>query len=376
MIYTHEVSIAMGNSTEWQWVRAVDGYDVSNDMLTPADSLSARVPCSAAMYKLARPDNQIQLFIDGVRVFHGIIDDRRRSMRKSEGSMVEVTARCKVGRLVDECAPMFTLEGLGLIDLVTKLVAPLFTVTTSNATNRRLIVGPRLRKHSAEPPISVGKGNKRKVEPGDRVWDLMQYFLEEEGVLAWSTADGKQIVVGKPNYKQPAQWFIVIPEPRSTDSVDGNVIEVDRIESLAERYSKITVVGSHKTSASERAVVVDGPGADGIGDHFQIRKRLIVHDPGIHNRPNARQRAEREQAERDGRGDMMQVTMAGHGQTFGIAERPALYAFDTIAHVIDAEIEHEADWYITGVRYTGAKSSPQRTTLSLVPVGTDLRMAG
>ena len=78
----------------------------------------------------------------------------------------------------------------------------------------------------------------------------MQQLAEEEGVLAWSTADGNQIVVGKPNYPQPAQWFIVIPEPL----VDGlRRQQRDRgrpMSRTAERYSERSPSSVSKHSAS------------------------------------------------------------------------------------------------------------------------------
>lgn len=384
MIKVHNVSIAIGDAARWQWVDAVEGYSIAIDMLRPADAVTLRLPASLDMWELCKPDKRVNVFIDGTRVFSGIIDERKRTLRKSEGSLIEISARDKVGRLIDESAPLITYRGLGIVDLARKLASPLFDVTTSNASNRRLIVGPRLRQHSKEPPIDTGKGMKRKVQPGESIWQVLHFFLEESALLAWSSADGKNLIIGRPNYTQPAQWFFVSAGRDSRRALDTNVMEVEHVESFAERYSLIIAVGSKPGTATQygnsvtglRGIWKDGPNADGTGADFAIRKRLIVSDDGVGSTKGAQDRADREAAERNATGRRMRLVVAGHGHSFGDQQQPALYAVDTIARVIDEEIELEEDWFITGLRFRGSRSSGQTTDLDLVPVGTDLRMAG
>jgi prophage tail gpP-like protein len=373
VIAPHEISIAVGNEASWQWSNAVDSYDFTSDMLAAADSFRLRFRFDADMWNLCEKDNAVQVFIDGVRVYYGLIDDRERLKARGKNE-IEIAGRDRGGRLLDESAPLFSLRGLGILDLARKIVPSPLKVVASNLENRRLLVGPRLKSHSKEPAIDTGKGAKRKVEPGESRWQILQHFLEEAGCLAWVTADGRSLVVGKPNYQQQPQWVFLCPKDDSPNASQGNVLELRRRESIAERYSKITVVGAYPNSTGTSYSWRDGPNDDGTGKTFRVPKRLIVQDDGIGSQKAAKTRAEREAAERDGQGTTLSIVVPGHGISFGDGSRPEVYCFDTIANVVDEDIGADERWYITRCTYSGSKSGVgQRTEIEMVPVGTDLR---
>lgn len=381
MIPEHDVRIALGDASGWDWVRPAS-YEVSCDMLNPADAISLSFPFSSELWPLAAPDRLVNVIIDGTRVFSGIVDDRRYTLRKSEGAAIHITARDKIGRLIDESAPLIRFRSLGILDLGRKLAGHAFEIVLSNAENRRLIVGPKLKHHSREPAIArFVQGAHRKVEPGESIWQVLSYFLEEAALLAWSTADGTQLVIGKPNYSQQAQWLFVAAASGSQRKFDANILEVDYQQSLAERYSQITVMGAHpgedgEPGATRRGIAVNGPGPAGIGKDFEIKKALLLKDDAIRSAAHAKDRAGREMAERDGRGTRLRIVMPGHGEVYGPGQQSALYAFDTVAHVLVEQPGIESDWYVTGVNYRGSREAGQTTEIDLVPVGTDLRMAG
>lgn len=373
MITPHEISIAVGNESAWQWSNAVDSYDFTSDMLAAADSFRLRFRFDREMWNLCEKDNAVQVFIDGVRVYYGLIDDRDRFKARGKNE-IEIAGRDRGGRILDESAPLLSLRGLGIVDLAKKLAPSPLKVVTSNLENRWLLVGPKLKSHSKEPAIDTGRGAKRKVEPGESRWQILQHFLEEAGCLAWVTADGRSLVIGKPNYQQQPQWIFVCPSADSPNANEGNVLELHRHESIAERYAKITVVGAYPNSTGTSYTWRDGPNADGTGKTFRVPKSLIVQDDGIGSAKAAKARAEREAAERDGQGKTLRLVVPGHGARGADGERTSIYCFDTIANVVDEDIEADERWYVTRCTYSGSKSPVgQRTELEMVPVGTDLR---
>lgn len=381
---THKVTIAIGNANRWGYVPQIRDYDFSSDMMEATDAFSLQLPTTSELWALSKPDNAINVFIDNIRVYSGIIDDRIRRLSKAEGSLIQINGRDKVGRLVDESAPLIQFAGLGIVDLAQKLCEDLLSVTTSNATNRRLIAGGASRKVTSEPPIERGKQAPKKVDPGETRWQVLQHFLEESGLLAWATADGSGLVIGKPNYTQSPLWSFLVAKPNSSRAHEHNVMDLDYRDALAERYSTITAVGATKGSKSSygsgvtqnRGTATNGPGPDGIGKDFRLKKRLIVQDDGIHSPADAAKRAVREMAERDSHGKEIILATPGHGQREKPGGPVSLFTFDTIARVDDEEIDEAADWYVTGVRYSGDRSAGQRTTLRMIPVGSDLRMGG
>lgn len=378
MIFPHVIRIAVGDENRWQWTQAIESYEIVADMMEVSDGTRMRFRFERELWDMCKPDRGVNVFIDDVQVFSGLIDERLRTKKKGTNE-IEISARDKAGRMLDESARLIKLRGLGIVDLATKLVSPLLSVTTSNATNRRIVVGPRLKQHSKEPAIDTGKGAKKKVEPGETVWQVLSHFLEEGNLIAWCTADGKQLVLGKPNYQQQPQWRFMVPSAGSPNVAEGNVEEIERKESIADRYSIVVAVGAHPGSTGRVGIAKNGPNADGTGLDFRVRKRLIVKDDGIGSAGDAKKRAEREMQERDGRGKSLVLRVPGHGATFGPEQRPALFAFDTIATVVDEDIDAVEDWYITRVVWSGKKGdgpgAGQRTELGCVPVGTDLRIA-
>lgn len=376
--YPHRITYAIGNEGRWRFFPEIDRYDIACDMLDPADAISLSVPFRKDVWELVRGDNLVNVWIDDQRVFSGIIDDRERTVSR-EGSQVAFTARDKVGRLIDESAPLIRLEGLGIVDLAVRLVEGDLKVETSNATNRRLVTGAGGKRIAREPAIDRGATAKRKVEPGESKWAVLHHFLEEARLLAWASADGSTLVIGRPNYQQPAQWTFAVPAHDDLDA--GGILSYRRKESLAERYSRIDVLRTIPGSEEEygerlrqRGTARNGPAADGTGRDFRLPKRLTIRDDRG-RAGSADDRARQEMAERDAGGNEVAISVWGHGQRPHAAAAPALYTFDTIADVDDQEIRERGAWYVTSVRYQGSKDEGQRTDLRMVPIGTDLRMA-
>jgi prophage tail gpP-like protein len=376
--YPHRVTYAIGNEGDWRFFPEIDRYDIACDMLDPSDGVQLVVPWSADVWALTKGDNQLNIWIDEQRVFSGIIDDRERNVSRS-GSTVSISARDKAGRLVDESAPLIRFEGLGIVDLAQKLAGSLFQVTTSNATNRRLVTGRGGKTTTREPAIDRTPKAARKVEPGDSKADVLKHFLELGELIAWATSDGKSLVIGKPNYQQPVQWAFTISKPSSWNTTD--VISYARRQSQAERYARIDAIGTLRGSEEDfgekvrhRGSAKNGPNADGTGKDFRLPKRLIVHDDRM-RAGGANDRAKREMAERDAAGNGATLEVWGHGRQPPGGTGMAIFAFDTLADIDDQEIPERGTWFLTAVRYMGGKDEGQTSELKMVPIGTDLRMA-
>jgi len=378
--------------------RAVDGfvytrfddvveYSVTNDMLEIADPWDIQLPMSLTAWQHAAPDSPIIIEINGAPVLTGLIDDSNRSYTRS-GSTLRLSGRDRGGRLVDESAPLIGLGGLGILELGQKMAGKWFNeITLQNTTNRRLRGGAaRLATVSREPAIDVGASPKKRITPGETRSQVIEYYLEKSGLVAWSSADGRQFVIGRPNYDQEPQFQILAPKPGSKRPPGMDAIELSHKESTAERYARITVMGAGAgddvndgPNVRRRFTVKQGPNEDGTGGSFIVPKELIVLDEDMRTARETRERAERELALRESTALDATALMEGHSQPMADG-RAANWTTDRMVRLIDEEIEARGNpksWIITKVVFAGSRGSGRTTQLTLVPKGTDLRsMAG
>jgi prophage tail gpP-like protein len=371
----HNVAIRIGNARIDTW----SDYEIECDLLRPADAFRVTLPgARRAVWDLCAPDELVQILIDDTIVMTGFIDDRRRAVDRS-GSFLAVTGRDKSGRLVDESMPLGEIRGLALLELAKRCTGPWFPrIVESNADNRRSMrgTGARHARAAAEPHVDLSYRSEKRVLPGESRWSVLASALEEAGAIAWSTADGRALVVGLPNHDQEPQVRFFLPRRGSRRAAEGNVLSLTLEDSVAERYSQITVVGSGRGSDEDfgepvlrrAGVAKDGPRPDGTGRAFLAPKHLLVADHDLRSVRLATVRAAREMAERDSTGRRLHIVARGH------AQEGALYVPDTIAAIEDEEIGLAGHFLITAVTFRHARLGGETTALSMVPKGTVLRL--
>lgn len=385
----HEVRVVLGSDQLFPQTSALcESIDVTCDMLSFADEFALSFPFTRDYWELSKPDSEVQVYIDDVRVLTGFVDVQKRVGSRGEGSSILIQGRDRGGRLVDESAPFVTYGGLGILELATQIVDPWFTtVSLSNARNRALIRGRgrRLAPAAAEPPIFTDRKAQRKVEPGEGRADVLAYFLDQSGLLAWSSADGREFIVGKPNHDQAPQWRFLAASEGSIRAGEANVERFEVTNSVGERYARIQVCGtsqgdsaSYGANVTKRTAVVknNALSLDGTGIDFQHPKSLVIADNDIKSAAQAKVRAEREMKLRDASAREIELTVPGYGQVLGgdPAARPALYCFDTVARWEDEEADERGDYLVTRARFATDRQGGQWSLLSMVPRGTELRV--
>lgn len=378
---SHNVAIRIGGYQIQNWTR----YDIELNMLEPADGfeLSLGKPSREA-WDLCTPDAYVQIMVDDVVVVSGYLDEREWSDSGKEPTRLAVRGRDKAGRLVDESMPLVSFRGLGIQQLAEKVAGIgeeyqwFDEVILSNAENRRLLrgpVAPRIRV-SKEPAIVQEERPPKRVNPGESRWQVLQFFLERAELLAWSTADGRALVVGLPNYEQePAYRFFVAAE-RSDRAAEGNVKACTIHDSVGDRYSEITCVGTPRTDGGEGRVyrketARNGSMSHGTGADFTVPKRLLLADDDVDTAKEARARAAREMAKRDAEGHKVSLVVKGHTQTLD-GRRTALFAPDTMALFEHEETGVKGSYLITRVQFTDDRDEGEITRLDLVPKGAAL----
>jgi prophage tail gpP-like protein len=379
----HTVAVRVGGKVIEGWSE----YQVELDMLQPADAFSLSIgPARKAVVDLCCPDAEVRVILDGTTILTGYIDEPERTVGRG-GSKIAIRGRDKSGRLVDESAPLVSFGSTSIQELAKQMAAPWFDdVVLSNTKNRDLLRGydedgAPLARASREPAIDTAPKAKRKVSPGDTRWKVLEHFLTMAEVLAWSTGDGRHLVIGLPNYDQEPQYRFFLPKEGSAREAEGNVLDFGYTNSVAERYSRIVVLGmatdeddeDHEHYVVARGEAKNGPGAHGEGKDFARQKELTIADDDVHDARDAQMKAAREMAVRDGAGRRIKLKVQGHDQEYRPGQR-VLYAPDTMAQVEDEEMGTKAAYLVTAVTFSRSRSSGEETTLQLAPKGTVLRL--
>ena len=470
-IHRHRVSVVAGGKVVPGW----KSYNVSVDMLQPADAFSLSVRFSSAAWDLLAPDTEVAIYIDSTRILTGFIGARTKVPGEG-GTMLEISGRDKTGRLVDESAALFAYGGLYLKDLAELICdigtdsafEPLFErVTLSNTKNRSLlrnvrrqkirvnldpvvdpVVGafragagvigvtipevqagtieldaieretvdldpiidpiaygareaaalvgvtlPKYRggaefkglKYVKKPPIIKpgifkGRSGPKRVQPGQSRWSVLEEFLIEARLIAWSTADGKELVIGLPTYNQDASFEFYEAGVESEERERTNC-RIRVTENVEEMYSLYLACGAAKGSGANYGPNVtkyfgsarDNPQSrDGIGVSFKRPKTLLISDDGIKSQRDADERAERQKIEREAGRLELEIQTVGHGQIYD-GQKPVIFAVDTICKVTDEDTGTSGAFLVTAVDFQGDESGT-KTTLQVVPKGTLLSL--
>lgn len=359
----------------------IDGwtsYKISSSMLTPADSFTLTRPFDAEIYLVAQTDVEVTILVDDVPILTGYIDDTEKETSRDTSTMT-ISGRDKVGRLTQESAPRVAYDGIDLVEVVRRLADPWFkTVSPSDARNRLVRLGKKGRKAAAgtEPLVLKVKKKTWQVEPGQTRWQIISTLASEAGYLVWSSSDGKELIIGQPNYTQAVQYIITNPEQSELSS---SALRLNIRESVGDRFSLVMALGAGRGDAvnygenavTRRDVVRNGPNADGTGLDFLRPKRLILAERTLINIEEARQYAAQEMARRDFNKRQVAATMPGHGQVVTAGAGATLFTYNTIARVVDQEQDPVLDLacLVYACEYSGSRDA-ETTELSLVPSGT------
>lgn len=365
---------------EGQQVTGWQSGNIESSIITPADSFILRMPFSDVAWRTLRIDARITIKADGTTLLDGFIDKRKKMGR---AGVLEIEGRDRVGRLVDESAPAVNYTGMTIVEAVKRLASPWFDeIVLTNAKNRRLRRGKGRRVAGGNEPvvtINVRVPRKGNVHPGETRWQLIHEVTSRAGLVAYSSSDGKELVVGKPNRTQPPQYLFALAAPGS--SMKTTVRDMTIVEDSGDRYSMYLVAGAGGQSDTNYGInVIDNRGVafdnvfnrrDGTGRDFIHPKRMFLPERAFDSYGDAQNVALLEQRRRDYKRHLISVEAFTFGQNLGTSD-PTLFAPDTVAHVIDEEIQLDDMYLVVSCSYSFSRDNADVTTLHLVPTETEI----
>lgn len=375
---SHEIRIVTNGAVIGGWT----GYHVEASMLKPADSFELRRPFSSEAWNIIRRDADVLIEIDGTPIMRGFVDKRERHAKA--GTMT-ITGRDRAGRLADEPAPSIDYSGMTILQAFKLLADPWFqTVTLSDARNRRLRRGRGKRvAATSEPVVTINVRVPRRglVHPGEKRSQVMHEIAARAGLIWWSSCDGREIFVGKPNHNQAPQFTLA--HVKTGSATVATVKDLTITEDDGDRYSVIMCAGvggatPHdygRNVTDRRGVVYDNIGnrINGTGRDFIHPKRLFLPERDFESYGDAQRVAENERDRRDYKRHLVSVNAANHGQFFG-GGPATLFAPNTVARVIDEEMDPVLDdtYLIVSCAFSSNHEQGETTTMHLVPTGTPI----
>ncbi len=219
------------NITRWE------SYEIASDFLTPSDAFHFTVgdeDLPADQRDALKVGAGVRLFLNGNPVLAGFIDSVHVSADKHGGQKWTVTGRDLLSIAVDSTAdPLLQFkEGCTIADVLKKLFEPLWKADDDfdidNDANRSAMTSVRGKK--------LSKGGKKKgprelksiklhmLKPHNHEgkFTFAARVAQRQGLWIWASADGEQLIVGKPDFDQEP-----VCQLRRTFSGTTNVLSMD-----------------------------------------------------------------------------------------------------------------------------------------------------
>lgn len=316
------------------------GYEIDSDLLTPADAWQVRLGMSGGMMP---PDvaagAPVVVRVDGETVLTGRVDEISHQVSKTAHSFT-MSGRDHAAVLLDCSAPIFTKQMVSLKELCTAL------------TRDFGIPQPRIDADSTRIREKVN------VEPGDSAWDALVHAAEANGLWPWFEPDGT-LVIGGPDYSQPVVATLVL----HYDGRGNNVLNLDKTESVTERYSQVTVLGQTHGTASESGKHNLTATARDSGISWYRPK--IVTDHEADNYAVCLDRARKLISDSRLKGMTLTAQVQGHRIVGATDAAPLLWKPGQRVYVVSEPHGIEAVFFLMARKFTRNRSEGTRTTLTL-----------
>lgn len=343
-------------------------YEVESSLLEPANAFHFNLAnVDGELAGVIGKGDPVQILIDGQPIMVGRVDDVEYD-GDDGGDVVQITGRDLFGYLVDCAAPLQIYREQTLLQVAEKMCSPAWGITWQVATGttlRRRTSAKIVEDEDTFLGVTLERHQQRtKVEPGERVAEVLQRLGDKESVLIWLTRDGTALI-GKPNYDQAPRYQIYrYLNANPLAKTHNNTLSAQVRESWREQYSTITV---HGTSGNTAVNYGKSSRRRAVATEIDIDDRdLILVSGDCRTLAQAQARADKEKGRRAFEALALSYTMNGH---YGVRDGgEALWECNTIAEVVDEYSDQQGRFYVSRVRYTGDENG-QRTSVELHPPG-------
>jgi prophage tail gpP-like protein len=400
-----------------------ENYQIESNIFQPSDAFSFTAPNEGgALNDKVHKFDAVDVIVEGTPQMTGWVDAVNKNGDANSGATLEIVGRDKFGQLLDVDAEPQTITGLDIGQIATKLSAAFvqFWRFENEVNRQKLLLArrnlaranqedlaaekvlrekliPLSKANFADAPLQVrldvsqkvasnyranlkdpattnaikkAQANlaaiKRviyprvKVEPGQKIHEVIQALAEKQGFALWMAADGTG-VIAKPNYQQRPLYSVFLYPLDSPDRGKNNVLSWSIKDDGTEQYASYRLVGSGANTI--KSFGVDSQYDEKAVDaEVPIDRKLIVSGRG-QNKTEAKLELSRDRDWRNFNALQLNYTFQGHRQN------GKLWQIDTIAQVVDKVNGYSGQFYVTRRRFTTDINGGQITEVTMHPKG-------
>lgn len=322
------VALLIGGRVHSAWTR----YSVSSDLLAPAAAWNVTLGLPEGEFPPSvHQGAAVSVRVGADAVMTGFVDQIGHEVSKRH--TLRLNGRDAASVLVDCSAPIFVSRNMSLADIVSTVVKPL-------GISR------------VQVDAMGGMAEKIAIEPGDTAWDALVKAAEANGLWPWFAPDGT-LIVGGPNYQAAPVASLILRR----DGRGNNVSRLSVDESIARRYSDITVLGqAHGTESAGSAHALKSTMHD--PDVPLYRPKIVIEADA----PNAQACARKaKKLLADGRLDGLTITaqVRGHRTSDGLLWTPGQRI-----HIQSEPHDINGVYFLMARTMSGGRGAPSITELT------------
>lgn len=337
----NQVSVQVGDKAHAEW----ESYEIDSDLLTPADawqvSLGINGRTIPADVVAGAP---VIVKVGGETVLTGFIDDVGEPVSKDSHTLT-LSGRDRAADLLDCACPIFSTQEASLKQIVAAIVRDF------------KIINHQIRADSTRTRKKVA------VDPGVSAWEALARAAEANGLWPWFEPDGT-LVVGGPDYSTPVVATLILRK----DGNGNNVLSLDKQESMAERFSKVTVYSQAPGISSGGMDFMGKHAASGSADDKGVKRHRphIVIDNECDTNAACESRARKLLTDCRLKGFTLTAEVAGHRIVApGQPSDGALWKPMQRVHVISEPHKIDGVFFLMARKFKRNRRDGTRTSLTL-----------
>ncbi len=248
-------------------------YSFNSNFLTPTDEWQFTIESEAlpatTLRKLAG-GRRVTLAINGHVQGDGYIDDVSVSNGRDVGTTITLEGRDRLAQMVDtNMDPRIKFPASQTLEqFILQIAAPFgwsseSQVTDSNAANRNVLTGQTrgVSKSVKGRYIKSVLTHQLKPYPHEGTFSFLSRITQRHGLWTWLSADGTQLVVGKPSFDQRSSGSLI---RRVGNSTANNVLR-----------------GSSRSSLRSQPSIIVAQGRGGGGEFPKSRLTVLIENPAV-----------------------------------------------------------------------------------------------
>lgn len=347
-------------------LRLCESYDIRIGVFDQPSSFSVNLPGISPSEQRRRypKETPFQIAVEGREQFSGYTDGfhaRGNEQSSSFGihgrDVIKELIHSEIEKEADFKAPTHAeliRMAIAAVDLKRPFSTLPVAILTSNAENRRKVSGQSslvVQDDSSEAALAriAGATGSRfpvlRTKLAETYFSLLRRHLDAVGLFLWCSASG-DLVVGRPNHKQPASCAISRGRGKG-----AAVKEWEYSEDNTPRFSDVAIYG--RTTGTRKTGKATAKGAY-TDDELLAQGHRWVHvfrDGQVTSTAHAEHVARKKLAEGRRAGFNLTYTLAGHTTTSLLTGKQVCWATDTVVAVDDEYLGLKGNYWVEQVEF-------------------------